>query len=144
MMSYPKSYVTSYLMHYKTSSPKYSVLPVTVSGVGADKPLYLKKGNQCLLNEFGIYVLDGFSMNSISLAAALGLPRDPFLSKILIIGPSSSPIISLSRKALSVFAIYNRIPSDNSNCFFFVRSGLLEWNQMLSLVLMETAGFEFL
>ena len=44
------------LMHYKTSSPKYSVLPV--SGEGADKPLYLEKGNQCLMNEFGIFMLD--------------------------------------------------------------------------------------
>ena len=44
------------LTHYKISSPTYSVLPL--DGHGADKPLYVEKGNQCLMNEFGIFVLD--------------------------------------------------------------------------------------
>ena len=44
------------VMHYKKTSKTYSILPL--NGVGADKPLYVEKNNQCLLNEFGIYMLD--------------------------------------------------------------------------------------
>ena len=40
------------LMYYKKSCASYSVLPL--NGVGADKPLYLEKGPQCLL----IFMLD--------------------------------------------------------------------------------------
>ena len=44
------------IMHYKKTSTTYSILPL--DGVGADKPLYVEKNNQCLLNEYGIYMLD--------------------------------------------------------------------------------------
>ena len=43
-------------MHYNISSTKYSVLPV--NGEGEVKPLFVKKGDHTLMNEFGIYVLD--------------------------------------------------------------------------------------
>ena len=44
------------VMHYKKNSKTYSILPL--NGVGADKPLYVEKNNQCRLNEFGISMLD--------------------------------------------------------------------------------------
>ena len=54
----------------QSSSPKYSVLPVL--GEGADKPLFVEKGNHCLLNEFGIYVLD--ELHTFQNMATLRMP----------------------------------------------------------------------
>ena len=66
-------------MHYKTSSSTYSVLPV--SGEGADKPLYLEKVNQCLINEFGIFVQDElYTFQNMSM---LKMPDKAKLDKLM-------------------------------------------------------------